>query len=145
MIARRFDRGDRILRDNATIVFDFDLQVIGWQHPFAELEDFCEPIRSQAMIGVQTDVGLEQDGLPRSSDASAIDEILRDMTHLSDVGMGRDRIAIRQDEAREGVRVSLEGNMQIREFHAGIYILIQEYSQAADQTKGELLCPQSSI
>lgn len=95
MIARRFDAGHRILRDNATIVFHFDLQVIVRQHPFAQLEDFGEPIRSQAMIGVQADMGLEQDRFLSSGDASAIDEILRDVAHLSDMGVGWDGIAIR--------------------------------------------------
>jgi len=117
MIAGRFDRGHRILSDNATIIFDFDLEIIVRQDSFAELEDFCEPIRAQAMIGVEADVGLEHDGLVPCGDASAIDKMLRHMTHFGDVGVGRDGIAIRQDETGEGIRVSLESSPEIREFH----------------------------
>jgi hypothetical protein len=95
IIAGRFDCGHRILRDDATIVFDFDLQVIVRQHSFAELEDFGEPIRAQAVAGILADVGLEQGGLFPSGDAPAIDEILRDMTYFRDVGVGRDGVAIR--------------------------------------------------
>jgi hypothetical protein len=136
MVARRLDCGHRILRDDATIVFDFDLQVIVGQHPFAEVEDFCEPLRSQAMIGVETDMSLQQGGFVASDDASAIDKILRDMTYFGDVGVGRDEIAIRQDEAREVCGVSLKDNPQSGEFHGGIYILMQEYSQGRRRKSG---------
>ena len=118
MVARRFDGGHRILRDNATIVFDLDLQVVVRQHPLAQLEDFGEPIRSQAMIAVQTDVGLEQNRFVFSQHPAAIDKILHHVSHFSDVGMGRDGIAIRQNEARQSVRMLMQDRTKMIEFHA---------------------------
>jgi len=94
--------GNRILGHDATIVFDLHFELIVRQDALAQLEDFGEPIRPQAMIGILPNVRLEQNGLVFAGHASAIDEVFRDVSHFGDVGMGRDKIAAGQDEARIG-------------------------------------------
>ena len=101
MFARRLHFRDRILRHDAAIVLDFDLELIVGQDFPAELEDFREAIGLQPMIGILADVGLKQDGLALSRHAAAVDEVLHDMADFGDVGVGRDEVAIRQNKTRQ--------------------------------------------
>src|SRR6476469_1434105 len=47
VFAGRFHLDDRILRDDATIGFDFDLQLIVRQDAFTKLEDFRETVGAE--------------------------------------------------------------------------------------------------
>ena len=104
---------DRVLRDHATIVFDFNLQLVVRQDALAELKDLREPIRFQPMPGILSDVGLEQNRLALSRDAAAIDKVFHDMAHFGDMGVRRDKIAIRQDKTREGAGMFFNDGTQI--------------------------------
>jgi hypothetical protein len=44
VLACRFRLLDRILRDYATVVFDFDIQISLWQHAIAELQNLRESV-----------------------------------------------------------------------------------------------------
>jgi hypothetical protein len=50
-----------ILRNNAAVVFDIYIQVRAWNHAISELQDFCETVRSQPVIGIITDMRLQDD------------------------------------------------------------------------------------
>jgi hypothetical protein len=101
MLAGRFHFRDRILRHDAAVVFDFDLELIVRQDLPAELEDFREAVRFQPMINVLADVGLEQDGFALSRHSAAVDEVFQDVADFGDMGVGRNVIAIRQNKTRE--------------------------------------------
>src|SRR3954447_2979868 len=61
MFTRRSDFAHRILRDDATIVFYFHVQMMVWQDSGAELKDFREAVRAQPVVGIAADVGLKDD------------------------------------------------------------------------------------
>jgi len=88
----------RILRDDAAVVFNLDLELIVRQHAFAEAENFREAVSSQPMIGVLAHVSLEERGLSLSDHATAIDEVFGNVANLRDVGMERDEIAAREEK-----------------------------------------------
>jgi hypothetical protein len=58
-------------------------------------------------------MGLEQNRLALARDAAAIDEVFYDVAYFRDVGMRRNGIAIRQNEAREGRRIFFENRAEI--------------------------------
>jgi hypothetical protein len=73
---------NRILRDDATIVFDLYFDFIVRQHSVTELQDFRKPVRFQPVLRVLPDVGLEQDRFALSDHPAAIDEVLHDVADL---------------------------------------------------------------
>jgi hypothetical protein len=60
MLANWFSVGNWILRYDTTVVFDVHGQLCTWNHAVSELQDFRKAIRSKPMIGVITDVRLQQ-------------------------------------------------------------------------------------
>ena len=66
------------------------------------------------MIGILTDVGLEQNRLAFSHDAAAIDEASGDVTNFGDVRVRRDVIPVRQNKARERGGILFESRPKIR-------------------------------
>jgi hypothetical protein len=130
MVAGRLHFRDWILRDDAAIVFDFDLELIVRKDLRAELEDFREAVGLQPMIGILADVGLEQDGFGSAHHPAAIDEIFHDMAHFGHMGVGRNVIAIGQNKTREGIRMLFEHGAEIRELHGESYMPLKEYNQA---------------
>ena len=110
---------DRVLSDDAAIVFDLDLEPIVGQDALAQLQDFRERAGAQPVIDVCADVSLKHHRFALSGDATAIDEILHDMSYFGEVGMGGDKVAVGQDKTRPGVGILFENGAKMREFHAG--------------------------
>jgi hypothetical protein len=98
----RFDH--RILRDDTTVVFHFDLQLFVRQDAPAELENFRKPVRPQAMIDVPADMRLEHDCLGSTGNSAAIDEVLCGVADFRDAAWA-DEIAARQNKAWMRVRM----------------------------------------
>ena len=76
---------DGELRHDAVFVFDFDGQLMIWQHIACFVEDHGQFAGDEAMIDIVVDPGLQQTGLQRATRAAAVDEALRDVAHLGDV------------------------------------------------------------
>jgi hypothetical protein len=69
------------------------------------------------MLNVPANVRLEQNRLNLSGDATAIDELFRNVSNFGYMRMGRDVIAIRENKTREAFRMLFENGEEIREFH----------------------------
>jgi hypothetical protein len=108
---------NRVLGDDATIVFDFDLDLIVRQHPLPELQDFREPVRLQPVIGVLPNMGLEQNRFALPDDPAAIDEVFHDVAHFGDMRVWRDEVTIRQNKTRQGVGMLFQDAVKIGQFH----------------------------
>src|SRR5205085_4995550 len=90
-----------ILRDHATIVFDFDVQTERRQHLISQAQDFEQAIRREPVLGIFADMRLENNRISFAKLTSTINKPLRDITHFSHVGMSRDELLIRQHEPSE--------------------------------------------
>ena len=86
---------DGILRDNAAIIFNFNVELIVRQNAFAKLQDFGKPIGTKPMFHVAPDMCLQQHLFFLAGLAAAIDKFSHDMTNFGYVGVSRDIIAIR--------------------------------------------------
>ncbi len=124
MPGRRSDLCDWIMRYDATIVFHSDLQIHAGNHALRQLQNFCDPIRSESMTAVATHMHLQQNFLLSSGESAAINEVPDHMPNLSEVSVRRNGIAIRQHKSQEPVGICLERILQIRERHGcSIYLL----------------------
>lgn len=100
---------DRILRRSAAIVFHFHIQIVTGQNALAEIENLRKGFAVEPMIDVTRDIGLKEARVCRVMDrAATIDEALGDVADFGDVKMSRDRIVIRQNETRRGIRMLAE-------------------------------------
>jgi hypothetical protein len=99
--------GDRILRNNTTIVLNLDVQVVVRHNAFAKLKDFTKAIGSQSMVGVFPDVSLQQDRIAAAERTATIDEFLRYVSNFRYVRVSGNEIALRQDEPRKSSGMSL--------------------------------------
>ncbi len=124
MPGRQFELCDGIMRYDATIVFHSDLQIHAGNHALRQLQNFCDPIRSESMTAVATHMHLQQNFLLSSGESAAINEVPDHMPNLSEVSVRRNGIAIRQHKSQEPVGICLERILQIRERHGcSIYLL----------------------
>jgi hypothetical protein len=98
MLPGRLDGLDWILGDDTAIVFHFHVQLIVRQDPLSQLENFRETAGVQPMLRIPAHMGLEQNRLVPSGHPTAVDEALRHVADFRDVGMGWDKIAIRQNK-----------------------------------------------
>ena len=105
MCTLTLDSDDRILRHNAAVVFDFDLEIALRQHASAELQNLLEATGGQPVIAVVADPGLEHTRLGLSEHTAAVDEAFCDVTNLGDMKVRRNLITIGQSEARQGIGV----------------------------------------
>jgi hypothetical protein len=96
-----------ILRNDTTIVLDVYIQVSAWNHAISESQDFHETIRSQPVIDIITNVGLQNDLLLFSDYSATIDKVSNEMADFSNVSVRRNVIAIRQNKSgkQHGIRV----------------------------------------
>ena len=90
---------DGELRHDAVFVFDFDRQLMIWQHIARFVEDGGQFTGDESMIDIIMHPGLQQAGLQRAPRAAAVDETLQNVAHLSDVKVCGNESAIRQQEA----------------------------------------------
>ena len=109
--------GDRILGDDATVVFDFDVQVGGWKYFGSELQNLGETTSLKPVMGIISDMGLEQRLLFPAGFAAAVNEGSDDVTDFGDVGMGGDGIAAGEDEPGKGIRILVEEAAELGKFH----------------------------
>ena len=80
------------------------------------------------MIEVPCDIGLEDAGfLGIVHRTTAIDEAFRDMADFGYVKMRRDRLAIRQDKTRRGIRVSVEDGFELAQLHVAKSICLHRH------------------
>jgi hypothetical protein len=110
-IRRRF--ANWILRYDAAIVFDLDIQICTPNDAISESQDLRKAVRSKPVIGVIADVRLQHDLFLFSGYSAAIDEVPDHISNFSDVGVCRDVISIRQDESRKRARIFLKRFLQI--------------------------------
>ena len=113
MFSGRPNVHDRILRDDTAIVFDLHVEIVIWQDPCAELEDFCESIGAEPVFGVAPDMCLEQDLFFFAGFAAAIDEFSNHVTDFGDVNVSRNVSTVRQHESRKSVWVLLNCRFQV--------------------------------
>ena len=69
------------------------------------------------MVGVATDMRLEQNRFAFSSNAAAIDEVLRNVPDFGDMGVCRDPLAAGQHKTRKLFGRLFERCPQIGKFH----------------------------
>jgi hypothetical protein len=112
---------DRVLRDDAAIVFDLNIEAVVWQNALAKFQDFREPIGTEAVFGVVTDMCLQQHFFFSPGLAAAVDEFFHHVTNFGHMCVSRDIIAIRQYKTREGIRRLLQSRHQLVQFHADLY------------------------
>ena len=117
MFTGRVDFGHRILRDDATIIFYFHVELIVWQDSAAELEDFCETIRAQPVLDIAADVRLKDHRFVPAKETATVDKVFHYMTNLGHVGVRRNRISIGQDKTRKRVGMLSENFSKRSEFH----------------------------
>ena len=108
MLAIRCGFSNWILRYDAAVVFDIDIQVWTRNHVISEPQDFRKAIRSKPMIGVIADVRLQHDLFLFSGYSAAIDEVPNHISNFSDMGVCRDVISIRQDKSRKPPGICFE-------------------------------------
>ena len=105
---------DRVLSDDTAIVFHFDFKLVVRQDALAKRENLGKPIRPEPMLEIASDVRLQQDRLTPARHSAAIDEALYHVPDFSDVGMRRNKIAIRQNKTRGGGWKLFESRTEIR-------------------------------
>jgi hypothetical protein len=76
------------------------------------------------MIDVAADMCLEHDLFLFSAHPSAIDEVPDDMSNLGDMGVGRDVVAVRQNEAWEAAGMLLQSAFQFLPIRATMSIYL---------------------
>lgn len=122
---------NRILRDDTTVVFDFNLHVIVWQYFVAKLENLGEGPGFQPVVIIVADPRLQQASISGFVNlAPAIDESLGDVAHFGNVEVPWNFVAIRQDKACDRVGVKGKRGFKFFQLHAGFYMRTTEYSQA---------------
>lgn len=124
ILAIWYGLGNWILRYNAAVVFYIDIQICARNHSAPELQDFCEPIRSKAMIGVITDMGLQNDLLLLSSKSTAIDKTPGQMSNFGEMSVCGNVISGWENKARERCGMLFENILQCLVVHASDYIPI---------------------
>lgn len=125
MFAGPFDVDHRVLRDNATIVFYFDVELVVWKDASPELEDLRETIRAQPVLDIAADVRLQDNRFVSAGEPAAIDKIFHHVTNLGHVSMRRNGIAIGEDETRKSVWVLFEDVSKSGEFHERSIFLLK--------------------
>lgn len=96
MLAFHFCVADRILRDNAAIVFDLDVELRAGQHSIAELQNCGKPIGLESMVGIVARVRLQHHLCLLACYSAAIDKAFGHVTNFGDVEMRRDLVAVWQ-------------------------------------------------
>ena len=147
MFAGRFDFLHWVLRDDATIVFYFHVELIVREDSAAELEDLREAVRAEPVVDIAADVCLKNHRFVSPGEAAAVDEVFDDVTYLGDVGMRRNDISIWQDKARKRVGMLFEDFSKSGEFHERSIFLFENIVNSeerrgltadyADDTDGE--------
>jgi len=73
---------DRVLRDNTAIVFNFDIELVAWQNPFAKFQNPGESIGPKPVFHVAPDMSLQQHLFFLSGLSTAIDKFPHDVRDL---------------------------------------------------------------
>ena len=94
---------DGKLGDGAVFVFEFDGERIGAENRGGEVDDVSEFISGNPMVLIVGDPGLELAGDGGSGGATAVDEILLDVSDFGDVEVCGDGVAVGEAEVNGGV------------------------------------------
>jgi hypothetical protein len=108
---------DGELRHDAVFVFDFDGQLMIWQHIARFVEDHGQFTGDESMIDIVVDPGLQQTSLQRATGGAAVDETLQNVAHLGDVEVCGDETAIRQQEADGFIGVGAQCGEEVSDVH----------------------------
>lgn len=123
MLAVHFRSSNWILRYNATIVFDLDVEIGIQDNRGSEFEDAGEAIRPKPVLDVFADMRLQDDYFLAAGLAAAIDEVSYDVPDLGQVRVKWDGVAVWEKKAREAFWMCFRGSLQVGKFHAQwIYI-----------------------
>lgn len=91
------ERIDCVLSHDAAVIFDFDVEVVGRHHGTGKFENFRQlPCGQPVLAVILRDPSLEETGLERTNRAPAINEPTGDVSHLCDVELSWNGIAIRE-------------------------------------------------
>jgi hypothetical protein len=131
MFTGRFDFEHWILRDDATIVFYFHVELIVRQDSAAEMKDFREAIRAKPVLDIAADMRLKDNRFVPPREAPAVDEVFHDVTDLGHMGMRWNGISIGQDKTRENVGMLFEDFSKSGEFHNRPIFLLENIVKAA--------------
>ena len=116
-VLNRPRRGNRVLRDDTAVPFHFHLEIIARQDWATEVEDVSETAGVKTMLKIIRDVSLQNARFALAKGAAAIDKLLRDVSDLREVEMGRDELAVGQDETRKGSGMGQENGFEFVQFH----------------------------
>ena len=94
---------DGELGDGAVFVFEFDGERIGAENRGGEADDVSEFIGGNAVVLIVGDPSLELAGDGGSGGATAVDEILLDVSDFGDVEVCGDGVAVGEAEVNGGV------------------------------------------
>lgn len=94
MAARRFNLRDWVLRHDAAVVLDLDLQTIMRQDTLPQLQNFGETSVCQVVIDVFAYPCLQKTGLGFGGQSTAVDRLFCDMADFRYVKVRRDLAAI---------------------------------------------------
>jgi hypothetical protein len=117
IFAGRFDFEHWILRNDATIVFYFHVELIVGQDSAAELKDFRKAVRPQPVLDIAADVRLKDRGFVPAGEAAAIDEVFHHVTNLGHMGMRGNDVSIGEDKTRKRLGILFDGFSKGGEFH----------------------------
>ena len=113
-VVNRPSRGNRILRDDATIPLHFHLEIVPWQDRPAEIEDVSKAFRRETVIRIPGHIGLQDACFAITEGAATIDELRRDVSHFGEMKVCRNLFAARQNETREGQWMRAEKRFEFK-------------------------------
>src|SRR3989440_2302292 len=131
----RLDFKHWILRDDATIVFYFHVELVVRQDSAAELEDLREAVRSQPVIDIAADVRLKDNRFVLPHQTTAVDKVFHHMTNLGHVGVSWNGISIGQDKTRKRVGILFEKFLERGEFHTRSIFLSENIVKASGRSR----------
>jgi hypothetical protein len=108
---------NRVLRDHTAVVFNIDIKVAPGHNTRTKFQYFREPVGSQAVSRIVSDVCLNDHPFFFSRQPAAIDEVSNGIPNLGHMGVRGNAIAIRQNESRKGTWILLQCLLKITQFH----------------------------
>ena len=104
---------DRVLGDNAAIVFHFNIEFIERHNLSGKFENLREFVRRQPVIAVTVGhPSLQKARLDGTDRAAAVDEFTRHMTDLCNVEMRGNWVSVRQHQTNDMVRMLEEACLE---------------------------------
>ena len=121
MLACSLNFRNRVLSDNAAIVFHFNVQLVIRHNTSANFEDLCESVGTKPVFRIMSHMCLQQDLFLFATLATTIDKRSYDVTYLGYMSVSRDLMAIRQDESWKSLRMPLKTEFKLVQCHGNLY------------------------